>query len=145
MLVSVVHVLVGLLGWMLLGTELSAGPLEGGWVDAWIITQATTLVLQLVVAALGCNLVTKLTLFLKQRLLLGTLRLDAERIRQRGAGHWLGMVFEANVLESAGLAGGFAGLLAVFQLGSAAVLISLGANGGLNSCSCWPGVMLAIR
>jgi ATP-binding cassette, subfamily B, bacterial len=133
-LVSVLHVCMGLIGWMLLGAELSTGPLEGGWMDAWIMTQATTVLLQLIVAALGCQLVTKLTLFLKQRMLLGTLRLDTEHIRHHGSGHWLGMVFEANVLESAGLAGSFAGLLAVFQLGSAAALVWLGANGGLQLC-----------
>ena len=69
----------------------------------------------------------------KQRLLVGTLQLHPEEVRDQGIGQFLGRVLEAETLETLMLGGGFAALIAVIELVTATLLLGLGA-GWLGTC-----------
>src|SRR5262249_34747620 len=65
---------------------------------------------------------------LKRRLLYGALRLEPEEVRGQGAGQLLGQVIESEAVEMLALSGGFVGLLAVFEVLIAIVVMALGAG-----------------
>ena len=66
---------------------------------------------------------------LKERLLIGALRLDPEEIRHQGAGQLLGRVLESDAVESLAVGGGLQAGLAVVELVMAAGVLWLGAGG----------------
>jgi ATP-binding cassette subfamily B protein len=64
---------------------------------------------------------------LKTRLLAGALRLSPDEVRRRGTGQLLGQVLESQAVESLALGAGALGVMAVLELGIAAVVLSFGA------------------
>ncbi len=81
---------------------------------------------------------------LKRRLLAGVLRLEPEEIRTRGAGQLLGVVLEAEQVETFALTGGYLGLLAAVELAAATVTLAAGARGRLLVATLAVWVALAV-
>lgn len=128
-LLSLAQVGTTLGGWALLGRGALSGSIEPAWIVAWVFTIASALPLQIGSRWLGGKAIERAALLLEQRLLCGALRLDPDQIRARGSGRLLAMVSECEALETAGLNGAFAAVLALIQLTSAAVILVLGAGG----------------
>ena len=65
---------------------------------------------------------------LKQRLLAGSLEIDADKIRHQGVGQLLSRVLESESLEALSLSGGTAAVFSAVELILAAVVMSMGAG-----------------
>jgi ATP-binding cassette subfamily B protein len=135
-----------LASWWLLGRAALTGIFEVGWLMAWILMTFCSL-------ALGaCKRVSiqKMSIaaggLLKQRLIAGAVRLDADSVRHRGSGDWLAQVLETDSLEVLAIGGGVATIAALVELVSAGVLFWLGAGAGLHVLllTAWLGVMALI-
>jgi ATP-binding cassette subfamily B protein len=72
------------------------------------------------------------SLLLKQRLFAGILRSDADEIRTRGSGRLLSLISESAVLETIGLQSALTLAIALVELASAVVVLSLGAGASLE-------------
>jgi ATP-binding cassette subfamily B protein len=129
---SLAQVAASIFAWALLGAGALDGVVEPGWLAAWILVSLSVVPIQLVSAWAGGNLAMDVAALLKQRLLCGALRLDPDTIRHKGSGHLLAMVSESEAIETAGLTGALTGVIAVVQLTSAALVLSLGAGGALH-------------
>ncbi len=131
MLAAVLLATVGLeiAGWRLIGAGVLDGRLDFGWLLAWALLMLSTVPLHTLAAGIESHLTLRASTLFKQRLLNGTLALDAAEVRQRGAGQWLGTVMEAQALESLLLNGGLSGLAALVELLVAAWVLSAGAGG----------------
>lgn len=126
---AVGQVALGVTGWAVLGQGVLSGQVETGRLSAWALTQLSGAVLQLSSQWLAGDAFRELGLLLKQRLMLGALRVNPDAIRQQGSGRLLAIVSESEVLETAGFGGVFAALLAIVSLLGAALVLVLGPNG----------------
>ncbi|MEM7587555.1 MAG: ABC transporter ATP-binding protein [Acidobacteriota bacterium] len=115
--------------WWLLGRGALSGRFDSGWLWAWALLLLTIVPIRAGgfwsqrIFTLGAGAL------LKRRLLAGALRSDPEDIKVRGAGRFLGRVFESESVETLALNGGFLALLSALELGLAAWVLSLGGAG----------------
>jgi ATP-binding cassette subfamily B protein len=126
---SLAQVALVSVGWLILGRAALSGGIAVGWLVAWLLAGASALPFQIGLHWLGARAVTDAGALLKQRLLVGALRLPPDRIRTQGSGRLLAMVSESEALETAGLGGAVGSVLALVQLLAAAIVIVLGAGG----------------
>lgn len=115
--------------WWLLGQGALSGRTDRGWLLAWALLLLTMAPLQMAMLWLQGQLGLGLGGLLKQRLLLGALRLDQDVIRHQGAGQLLGRVIESSTVESLALGGGLNALSAVLELAMAGFVLASGALG----------------
>ncbi len=140
------QLVLGLLGWWLIGRSTLAGQFEWGWLVAWALLLLTAIPFQWLTSLAQGRLATGLGSFFKQRLLYGALQLQPEAVRQEGAGHFLGRVLASDALEQLALGGGFVALLAVLQVGIAGSVLAVGVGGGWHAallCG-WVGLTLVL-
>ncbi len=128
----VVQYVIMMLAWWVLGRSALKGDLDHGWMVAWALLLITIIPFQLLVMWSQGRLAIGAGGLLKQRLLLGALRLDPEEIRHQGAGQLLGRVMEAGAVESMALSAGLLGVLSLVELALAASVLVLGAGGGIH-------------
>jgi ATP-binding cassette, subfamily B, bacterial len=121
--------LLGLIAWWLVGAAILEGHLDRGWLAAWALLMLTMLPLQALATWYQGTFSIGVGGLLKRRLLFGALRLEPEEVRGQGAGQLLGQVIESEAVETLALSGGFIGLLAVFEVLIAIVVMALGAGG----------------
>ncbi len=124
---------LGLLAWWVLGQGLLGGQLDRGWLIAWALLLMTAAPFRLFAVWAQGRFAIGAGSLLKRRLLFGALRLNPEEIRSEGVGQMLGRVIESNAIESLTLSGGFLGLVAVIELISAGIVLSLGAAGLMHT------------
>lgn len=115
--------------WGVLGASVLRGRLDPGWLWAWALLLATLIPFQALELWSRGALSLSLGTVLRRRLLRGSLRLDPEELRARGAGDLLGRISEAERVEDLALSGGFLVLLAGVEFSLAAVVLALGASG----------------
>ena len=115
-------------GWLILQGALQ-GYFDWGWLLAWALILFTTLPFQLFVFSLQILLTTKVGELFKKRLLFGCLQLEPEQIRHQGVGQFLGRIMESEAVELLALGGGFAALIALIQLLTAAAVLLVGTKG----------------
>lgn len=146
MLAIVLLATVGLeiAGWRLIGAGVLDGRLDFGWLFAWALLMLTAVPLGTLATGLESHLTLRASTLFKQRLLNGTLALDAKEVRRRGAGQWLGTVMEAQALESLLLNGGLGGLAAAVELVVAAWVLSAGAGGLWHAAALLVWLLFAI-
>ena len=123
------HVL-GIMAWWAIGWGALQGRLEAGWLIAWALLLASQIPLRMAMIWAQGRLAYGVGGLLKQRLLFGALRLDPQQTRRQGAGHLLGRVIESEVVETLAINGAFGGLIAIVEVVTALVVLSLGAAGG---------------
>jgi ATP-binding cassette subfamily B protein len=118
-----------LVSWWAIGRAALAGRLDSGWLIAW----GGLLVTVVAVRGVGLWAMSGVSIdagaLLKQRLLAGALRLDADALRTEGVGRSLGRVFEGTAVEQLALTGGFAALFATLELIATFVVLGAGAGG----------------
>jgi len=102
--------------WWLLGRAALLGRVDSGWLIAWALMLATLIPIRLLATWCQGRLSFGIGALLRQRLLVGALRIDPQQTRRLGAGHLLGRVMESDAIEALALNGGFNGLLAITEL-----------------------------
>ena len=143
---QVIQYLLLLASWWVIGSGALRGHLDSGWLLAWLLLLLTMIPFRLLVAWVQGMISIGTGGLLKQRLLYGALRFDAERIRQEGSGQLLGRVIESAAVEALAIGGGFTGLAAVIEIGLAGLVLSKGAAGATHLLLLvgWVGIALLL-
>jgi ATP-binding cassette subfamily B protein len=121
-----------IVGWGLIGRTTLDGRLDLGWLAAWGLMVLSLVPLRLLGGWLDATFALEVGRMLKTRLLAGALKIDLEAVRKQGVGQLLGRVMESQALESLALNGGFGVLVALLELGFAALILAAGAGGLLH-------------
>ena len=121
-----------LVSWWMIGRGALDGRIESGWLIAWGLLLLTMLPFQMLQGWFSALLSITVGGLVKQRLLAGALRLDAERIRREGSGALYGRVMESEAIDALALGAGISGLLAFVELIAAGAVLSLGPGGALH-------------
>ena len=119
--------------WLLIGRGALEGRAEWGWLAGWALIIATMVPLQLWTSWLQGALALTLSRQLKERLLVGALRLQPDQVRHQGAGQLLGRVLESDAVEALAIGGGLQAGLAIVELAMAAAVLWFGAAGGAHA------------
>ncbi len=117
----------GLVAWAFIGRAALTGRWDPGWFWGWAMLLAVLIPLEALAAWWQGWLSISFGGHLKQRLLAGSLEVEADRIRHLGVGQLLSRVLESEALENLSIAGGAATLQSSLELIAAAVVLSLGA------------------
>jgi ATP-binding cassette subfamily B protein len=135
-----------ILSWWLLGQGALEGRFDAGWLAGWALLLFTTIPLRAVTSWLQGVVAITAGGLLKERLLVGTLRLDAEQVRKEGAGQLLGRVIESEALESLALSGGFLALIASIELIASVIVLFAGAGGAVHAALLvvWIGFIIVL-
>jgi len=120
------YLLPWMLAWWLVGAASLGGHLDRGWLTAWTLLLATLVPLRMAALWVQAKLAVGAGAALKERLLVGALRVDPDRVSGDEAGALLGRAIEADAVESLALTGGFSAVVAVLELVAAAVAIGAG-------------------
>lgn len=127
--VFVLQQLLYILSWWVIGRGVFQGQFDMGWISGWAILLFAAIPLQLLITDAQSELSIGAGILFKRRLLYGTLKLEPEEIRHQGMGQFLGRVMESEVVELLALNGGLNAILAILQLGTAALILAMGAGG----------------
>ena len=136
--------LLSIASWFVIGRGIFQGHFDLGWLLAWVILLLSTIPVQIIVSDAQSELSMNVGALFKQRLILGTLKLDPEEIRHQGMGQFLNRVMESEAVEMLALSGGFTALLAFIELGLAVAILLRGAGGSLSAASLVIWVMLTL-
>lgn len=118
--------------WWVIGAGALQGRFEYGWLLAWALLLLTMIPLKLVISWMQGVIAINVGGLLKQRLLHGALKLDADKVRQEGSGKLLGRVIESAAVEVFATTGGFTVLAAVIELLMTVFVLARGAGGLLH-------------
>jgi ATP-binding cassette subfamily B protein len=110
---------------LLIGRGALAGELQLGWLLGWVLLLVTVAPLRAATLWLQGQIALRAGVVLKQRLLVGALKLPPDEVRQQGVGALLARVQDADVLERFALDGALGAVLAVLELAVAGVLLGL--------------------
>ena len=124
--------LMSLASWWTIGRTILSGRIDPGWLAAWALLVATSVLARLASTARSGPLAIDAATLLREHLLAGALRIPADAIRGDGAGRALGRVFEANALEQLAVTGAFTAMFAAIELVVVAVVLALGAGGAIH-------------
>jgi len=112
--------------WWLIGRGALTGHLEIGWMIAWLMLLLMLVPLRMIAAWSQGRLAYGAGGALKQRLMVGAVRLDPQRIRLDGAGRLLGRVMESEAVEALAISGGFLGLAGAVEIVAAGAVLYAG-------------------
>ncbi len=129
---------LGLASWAMIGRGALSGRLEAGWLVAWALLVLTLVPVRAALTRAEGRLALDLGALLKQRLLVGALRLEPEEVRHQGMGQLLGRVIESENVESLATSGGLLSAFAVLELLLGAAVLATGAGGAWHA-----GLLLA--
>lgn len=118
--------------WWLLGRTALMGRFDVEWLFAWILMTLCSIGFGAIKSATIQSVSITVGGLLRQRLIDGAVRLDADSVRHQGSGHWLARVFETELLETVALGGGLAALAAPVELLSCAAVLWIGAGGAVH-------------
>lgn len=135
-----------ILSWWMVGRGAMQDRLDHGWLIAWALVLLTLLPFRVLATWSAGVFSIDAGGLLKQRLLAGALALDVEETRQQGVGQHLGQVMESEVFEALATSGAYLAILSVLELITAAVVLGMGAGGGLQVLLLlgWTAVPLAL-
>jgi len=129
---QVAELAVFVLAWSLIGRIAFQGQHSPGWWLAWVLLLVSVVPLRMLGVAVQSELSRGLGVALKRRLLVGATAMSTDLTRREGAGLLLARVLEAGAIESLGLRGGLASLLALVELLLAAPILAAGPSPGLH-------------
>jgi ATP-binding cassette, subfamily B, bacterial len=105
-----------LASWAFIGYGALNGRLDTAWLAAWVLCLTGAIPLRLVTRWTEGVVAIGLGGLLKERLMAGAIRMDADVMRSKGAGRLLGEVLESEAIERLGAGGGVESLLAGLEL-----------------------------
>jgi ATP-binding cassette subfamily B protein len=115
--------------WWVLGRAVLSGDAASSMLVVWALLFAVMLPFRALSSWSEGRIAVTAGGLLKQRLLLGALRLEADELRAEGAGRHLSRVFESEAVESLALSGGLLSAAASIELAVALGIVSIGAGG----------------
>ena len=118
--------------WWLIGRGALRGQIDLGWLVAWALLFATMVPFRVLSTWYQGRTAVAAGGLLKQRLLLGAMRLDPDETRQDGFGRHLARVLESEAVESSAMSGGLLSAAASMEIVIAAVILSFGSGGLLH-------------
>ena len=116
--------------WAFLGSGALSGRLDYAWLVAWALCLAGTVPLRAAARWLEGVVAVGFGGLLKERLMVGAMRMDADLMRRKGAGQLLSEVLESEAIEQMGASGGLQIVLAALELLLAPFVIAFGAAAG---------------
>ncbi len=119
--------------WWLIGRGALRGQIDWGWLAAWALLFATMLPFRMLATWYEGRTAVAAGGLLKQRLLLGAMRLDPDETRRDGVGRHLTRVLESEAVESLSMSGGLLSAAASMELVIATVILAFGSGGVLHS------------
>ncbi|WP_394829658.1 ATP-binding cassette domain-containing protein [Pendulispora albinea] len=120
---------VSLVAWWVIGRGALTGHLDRGRLCAWALLVAMLIPIRVLttwqqgLASIGVGML------LKQRMLLGALKLDPDTIRHQGMGHLLGRILEVDAVEDLGFHGGLVSVVALIELAITVPVLAMGPSG----------------
>lgn len=120
---------LAILAWWTIGRGALSGQLDAGWLTAWALLTLSSVPLHAALVRAEGRIALDVGARLKQRLLLGALRLQPEEVRHQGMGQLLGRVIESEAVEAAATTGALFSAFAVLELGMSAAVLAAGAGG----------------
>jgi ATP-binding cassette subfamily B protein len=124
-----VQYMLWILAWYVVGSNVFRGAADRGWLIPWALLLLTLVPLRVLITRLQGWVAIGAGALLKQRLFLGSLRLEPDSIRHQGAGQLLGRVLESEAVEALALSGGLLALVAIIEIVVAIFVLSAGAGG----------------
>jgi ATP-binding cassette subfamily B protein len=118
-----------LASWWLVGRGALRGQIDWGWLGAWALLFATMVPFRMLSTWYEGRTAVAAGGLLKQRLLLGAMRLDPDETRRDGVGRHLARVLESEAVESLAMSGGLRSAAASLELVLAVVILALGSGG----------------
>jgi len=125
------------LAWVVFANAALGGRFDFGRLAGWTLILATIVPCRGLTTWLQGQIAIKAGGLLRQRLLLGALRLSPDEVRREGAGSFLGRAIETGAVEALSLSGGLFTLLASIELAIAFAVLLAGA-------APWPHASLLI-
>ncbi|MEI8393898.1 MAG: ABC transporter ATP-binding protein [Rhodospirillaceae bacterium] len=123
---GVLNQILLILSWVAIGQSALVGHVEWGRVDAWSLLLISMIPLHIVAVRAEGLLSVRLGALFKRRLLFSILQLEPDEIGSHGAGHFMGLAMNADILEMVSLSSGQLALLGVVQLVTAAAFLVFG-------------------
>lgn len=123
--------------WWMIGQGALTGAFEWVRLYAWALLLFSALPFQWAVSWAASRFSLQVGALFKQRLIYGALRLQPDEIRHQGLGQFLGRVMESEAVELLALSGGWGALIALSQLITASVTLTLGINGWWAVAGLW--------
>jgi ATP-binding cassette subfamily B protein len=124
---------VQLAAWAMVGRGALSGRLEPGWLAAWALLVLSVVPMHGWLLRAEGRLALDVGALLKQRLMLGALRLRPEEVRHQGMGQLLGRVIESEAVEAAASGGALFAAFALLELLFAVGVLAQGAGGPLHA------------
>lgn len=142
--VMVVRHLLEILAWWMVGQAVFTTQFDHSWFVVLALLLFTTVPFHLMEYGIFNRGNALAGLLLRQRLMEGTLRLEPEEVRHQGAGQFLGLVMEVEMVEQLALAGGFYIVSAPVKMAMALGILLLGAGGAAHAVilAGWFGIAL---
>ena len=139
----IVEALLTMGSWLLLGRAALTGVFDTGWLIAWVLMMICALAFRTWRSAISQAMSVVVSGLLKQRLIAGAVRVDADSVRHEGAGGMLARVIETEAIESLAIGGCLAVMTAPLELALAGALLWLGAGGVLHVLllAVWAGIL----
>ncbi len=119
-----------LASWAFLGSGALSGRSDYAWLTAWALCLASSVPLRAASRWLEGVVAVGFGGLLKQRLLVGAMRMDADLMWRKGAGQLLSEVLESEAIQQLGASGGLQIVLAALELLLAPFVIALGCAAG---------------
>jgi ATP-binding cassette subfamily B protein len=116
--------------WAFLGSGALSGRLDYAWLAAWALCLTGTVPLRAAARWLEGVVAVGFGGLLKERLMVGAMRLESDLMRRKGAGQLLSEVLESEAIEQMGARGGLQIVLAALELLLAPFVIAFGAAAG---------------
>ncbi len=104
------------LSWWVIGKSAVDGRFDTGLLLAWMLLLLTIIPFQMLALWNQGRMSIGFGALLKQRLLMGALKLDADEVTRQGSGQLLGTVMESGALESQAMSTAFRTLFSVIDL-----------------------------
>lgn len=130
---EILHQILQVLGWALIGRGALEGHFEWGWLWAWALLLLSMIPVQMFATWAQQKVVLQSTTLLRQRMVHGALQTDPEELRHGGVGFFLDRSLAVESLEVLALSGGFNTILAVVQMVAAGVVLYLGVGGAFHA------------
>lgn len=129
---QIVQYLLLIGSWWVIGFGALQGRFEYGWLLAWAMLLLTMIPVKLMITWMQGIIAIGVGGLLKQRLLYGALKLDADKVHQEGSGKLLGRVIESAAVEALATTGGFTVMAAAIELLMTVFVLGIGAGGLLH-------------
>ncbi len=139
---TTIQQLITLVSWYFVGRGALQNNFAGGMIGLWILVLLTGVPVQLLGLWVQATLSLSTGQLFRSRLLTGILNLHPATVRHLGSGQFLERIIKTESFQALLLGGGLTAMLALVQLVSAVIVLSLGIGGLLHALLLllWAGV-----